>query len=156
MGTKVVAVASGEIVSVQDSSTVTGPHVRNLFHWNGLALRTDTGLVVEYVHILAGSARVAPGDRVEPGQVLCLSGAAGFCPAPHLHIQASECVAGDGTGDGTGDGKAQPSVPIAFRAGDGSVISPRAGLWYGPEMLEAGARDSADFAYFKAANNTVD
>jgi murein DD-endopeptidase MepM/ murein hydrolase activator NlpD len=34
-----------------------------------------------------GSATVKVGDRVQEGQVICLSGDVGFCPTPHLHIQ---------------------------------------------------------------------
>ncbi|KAL3916580.1 MAG: hypothetical protein SGPRY_006759, partial [Prymnesium sp.] len=45
-------------------------------------------LTIEYVHIRANSATVRVGERVRRGQKLCESGDAGFCPTPHLHIQA--------------------------------------------------------------------
>ena len=46
------------------------------------------GLLFEYVHIKPGSCRVKEGDTVSQGQHLCDSGDVGFCPSPHLHIQA--------------------------------------------------------------------
>jgi murein DD-endopeptidase MepM/ murein hydrolase activator NlpD len=60
-----------------------------LFRYNSLTLLLEDGTTtVEYVHIRAGSSRVVVGERVVPGQVLCESGQAGFCPTPHLHIEA--------------------------------------------------------------------
>jgi hypothetical protein len=41
---------------------------------------------IEYVHIRGGSARVALGDRVRSGQIICESGAAGFCPEVHFVV----------------------------------------------------------------------
>lgn len=75
-------------------------------------------VVVEYVHIAAGSAAVRVGDRVEAGQVLCVSGDVGFCPAPHLHIEAHA--------------SAEPgaaSIPMGWRDSRG-VYFPAAGSAY--------------------------
>ena len=51
-------------------------------------LRLDDGFFVEYVHIAHRSTVVRVGERVAAGQELCKSGNVGFCPVPHLHIQA--------------------------------------------------------------------
>jgi biotin carboxyl carrier protein len=75
-------------------------------------------IVVEYVHISAGSARVKVGDRVEAGQVLCLSGDVGFCPSPHLHIEAHTSA----------EPKAA-SIPMGWRDAHG-VYFPTAGSSY--------------------------
>ena len=59
----------------------------------------------------AHSARVRAGERVRRGQVLCESGDAGFCPVPHLHIEAHASPA-----------RAAPSIPLAFLAcGEGGA-----------------------------------
>ena len=75
-------------------------------------------VMVEYVHISAGSARVKVGDRVEAGQVLCLSGDVGFCPSPHLHIEAHTSA----------EPKAA-SIPVGWRDEHG-VYFPTAGSSY--------------------------
>lgn len=89
LGTPVLAVGDGEVVEVQQDHAVGGVHAKNLFLWNSVSIKLDgSGLVVEYVHIAAGSCTVKTGDRVAKGQRLCASGDVGFCPTPHLHIQA--------------------------------------------------------------------
>ena len=75
-------------------------------------------LVVEYVHIQAGSATVSVGDRVFEGQVICLSGDVGFCPGPHLHIQAHWSAA-----------PGAESIPMGWRGPDG-VYFPSPGSRY--------------------------
>ena len=82
----------------------------------------EDGLLAEYVHILADSAFVTPGDQVTTGQPLCLSGGAGFCPTPHLHLQLQE-----------GEGDTAPTVQFALLDCEGSPYFPVAGKWYGPQ-----------------------
>jgi hypothetical protein len=86
---------------------------------------------VEYVHVRAGSCRVAAGDRVAAGQTLCESGDVGFCPSPHLHLQVHRSSA-----------PKAPTVPFSLvcrcaagpKAGAGTLGAhvPQAGLWYAP------------------------
>lgn len=80
----------------------------------------EDGLLAEYVHILAGTALVNPGDQVTAGQPLCLSGGAGFCPTPHLHLQLQE-----------GEGDTAPTVQFALLDCEGNPYFPVAGKWYG-------------------------
>jgi len=61
--------------------------VQNLFQWNSVLVEMAGGVLVEYVHIKAHSARVKEGDKVLRGDVVCETGDVGFCPRPHLHIQ---------------------------------------------------------------------
>lgn len=91
----------------------------------------DDGLLAEYVHIQAGSALVAVGDRVSEGQELCSSGDAGFCPSPHLHVQVQEDEADN-----------SPTVLFALLDGEGKPYFPAAGKWYGASGEEAKARPS--------------
>lgn len=121
-GTPVLAAGAGEVLEARDSASCSGSHAENLFHWNSVMLRLDEGNVVcEYVHIRAGSVRVRPGERVQAGQVLCESGAVGFCPVPHLHFQ---CHLSDATD--------APTIPFAFRsAADSTVLFvPQVGRYY--------------------------
>lgn len=147
LGTPVTAVGAGTVVEVKDSESASGIHASLLFRWNSLMLHVaSAGLYVEYVHIAPGSAKVAVGDTVAAGEVLCTSGDVGFCPVPHLHIQAhrsrdkdaptvpfrfapsGQCAASasasapssSGTGAGGGAGA---------QAGDGGYL-PKAGGWY--------------------------
>ena len=120
VGTPVVAIFSGRILEVRKQSTVTGPHVSNLFTWNSILLQraseeeNDDELYAEYVHIHHEGIAVSEGDSVVAGQILCYSGEAGFCPEPHLHLQVSASKADDA-----------PSIPIHFK---GKLLS--AGKFY--------------------------
>ena len=72
------------------------------------------------MHIASGSIVVGVGDRVVAGQRLCASGAAGFCPEPHLHVNLN--------------GSAEPEAPslqltYAPEAG-GEPVAFEAGRWY--------------------------
>eukprot|EP00512_Aurantiochytrium_limacinum_P007902 CAMPEP_0171538214 /NCGR_PEP_ID=MMETSP0959-20130129/18997_1 /TAXON_ID=87120 /ORGANISM="Aurantiochytrium limacinum, Strain ATCCMYA-1381" /LENGTH=384 /DNA_ID=CAMNT_0012085069 /DNA_START=49 /DNA_END=1200 /DNA_ORIENTATION=- len=87
VGTPILAVGPGIIRGVRQHECVEGIHARNLFHWNSLQLELDAGGIVEYVHIQKDSVVVSQGDRVETGQLVCRSGAVGFVPQPHLHLQ---------------------------------------------------------------------
>ena len=116
-GTPVLAVADGTVIDVQCHHKTTSIHCSALFQWNSLLLRVDTDYV-EYVHI--SKSLVKKGATVRRGDVIAASGAVGFCPEPHLHIQRYA----------TSDPNA-PSLPIAFRHHKGHR-SPRAGeLWPG-------------------------
>ena len=110
VGTPVVAVADGVICSIKADCTVTGVHVSNLFDWNSVVLKTDSGHVVEYVHIHHEGVAVSVGERVVRGQQLCLSGEAGFCPEPHLHFEVH-----------LDESPQSPSVPVKF---SGNFFSP--------------------------------
>lgn len=103
VGTPVLAVGDGTVTLVKDSESVSGIDVRNLFRWNQVTVLQDDGASVEYVHIATGSAAVQKGDAVKRGQRICSSGAVGFCPTAHLHLEAHLSTE-----------KESPSVPLAF------------------------------------------
>jgi murein DD-endopeptidase len=91
-GEPIVAVASGEVVSVVDSipenvpdhlpvstlATVSGNHI---------ILRVAPQRYVMYAHLQRGTIRVHQGQRVKTGDVLALLGNSGQATAPHLHFQ---------------------------------------------------------------------
>ncbi|CAM9611397.1 unnamed protein product [Choristocarpus tenellus] len=122
VGTPVLALAAGVVREVRQAVTAGGIHAQGLFDWNSVSVLQDDGLLAEYVHILAGSALVCPGDHVSTGQQLCASGDAGFCPTPHLHVQVQE-----------GDGDSAPTCQFALLDKEGRAYVPVAGRWYGPQ-----------------------
>lgn len=127
VGTPVLAAGAGRVLALEQEAPAGGNDCALFFRYNSLTLQlTGPGLahVVEYVHFLAGSATVRVGDTVAEGQQICLTGQAGFCPTPHLHIEAHL---------GVGDDPVAPSVPIAFYTGEGpnaELFVPVAGAWY--------------------------
>ena len=124
IGTPVLAVADGTVHALRDGAPTGGHDVSLLFRYNALTLALDDGeTTIEYVHIQAESARVTVGDRVTCGQLLCATGQAGFCPVPHLHLEAHRGGLRDATA---------ASVPIAFACCTSMDASytPVAGSWY--------------------------
>lgn len=80
VGTPIQAAANGVIVDRKDSTTTaTGRY---------LALRTDDGNYIRYLHLRSSS--VLPGTRVARGQIIAQSGASGFGSeagyGPHVHV----------------------------------------------------------------------
>ena len=125
VGTLITAVGDGRVVAVSQSSTATGIHAQNLFRWNSIMIELDRSASSEsplyvYVHIQENSARVRVGDRVAAGDIICASGAVGFCPDPHLHVQFHRSPDNN-----------SPTVPVKFRVGGKSnAIFPQAGVRY--------------------------
>lgn len=74
--------ATGTPVHASNSGRVV--LAKNLF-FSGNAVFIDHGLGVYSVYLHLSSMRVRPGDRVERGQVIGLSGATGRVTGPHLH-----------------------------------------------------------------------
>eukprot|EP00949_MAST-11_sp_MAST-11-sp1_P002021 g2021.t1 len=120
VGTPLVAVGSGTITNITQGHRSCGISTENLFTWNSIMLHLDESkCFVEYVHIAKDGACVQKGDTVREGDIICLSGGIGFCPKPHLHIQAH-----------LSDEEDAPTVPFRFRSSDGSTFVPVAGEWY--------------------------
>eukprot|EP00037_Helgoeca_nana_P015527 m.145184 g.145184 ORF g.145184 m.145184 type:complete len:362 (-) comp23057_c0_seq6:165-1250(-) len=119
IGTPLCAVDDGEIIEVKHSTRCTGIHCDNLTEWNSISLKVDSGVVIDFLHLNPQSARVEVGQRVRAGQVLCESGATGFAPEPHVHIEAHAATDRDG-----------PSVLIELVDADGNGYVPVAGEWY--------------------------
>lgn len=96
-GTECYAVEAGTIIRTRASQPVPGAPLNGYGNYgregNVVSLRTDSGFVVQYVH-LDDSTRMLGlsfGDRVSPGQVIGITGSSGKGMAsggyaPHLHI----------------------------------------------------------------------
>lgn len=121
-GTEVLAIADGIVREVKDTERASGIDVQNFFRWNQVTILQRDGAIVEYVHIATGSAsaRLREGQSVRQGDVLCLSGAVGFCPTPHLHLEVH-----------LEEGLRAPSVPFGFEGAAGPFQC-EGGCFYSP------------------------
>ncbi|OLQ07633.1 hypothetical protein AK812_SmicGene8971 [Symbiodinium microadriaticum] len=97
MHTPVLSIGDGIVKEIAQTHKCGGIHAANLAKWNSvsvssrnkeqtaivhLAVVLESGIIVDYLHILADTARVQVGDHVRRGQVLCESGDIGFAPEP--------------------------------------------------------------------------
>lgn len=143
VGTPLLAIADGVVKEVRQQSKVSGIGVSNLYKWNSVTLQLADGALAEYVHILHDSVAVEVGEAVAEGQLICKSGAAGFCPTPHLHLQVHDSGVSDA-----------PTVPFAFRSSlaGAPAFCPQAGELY----TESGKVGDATSAGLTSAAATAD
>jgi len=95
-GKEILSVANGTVVDMLDGL----PDHEMIYSPQGVTIATAAGnyVIVDigdgkyacYAHMVNGSVRVAPGDRVTDGQVLGLMGNSGNSDLPHLHFQVVE------------------------------------------------------------------
>ena len=92
VGTDVVAVGEGPVVSVVDGLPEqvpgTAPTDLPLEEYGGNHVVQDLGggNYAFYAHLQTGSVQVQPGDQLSTGQVLGALGNSGNSDAPHLHF----------------------------------------------------------------------
>ncbi|CAK9017179.1 unnamed protein product, partial [Durusdinium trenchii] len=102
VNTAVLAMEEGVVTQIRDNETASGVDVENFFKWNQITVKQVDGTWAEYVHIQ--SAAVPLGAAVTRGQRIASSGAVGFCPTAHLHVELH-----------LSDALEAPSVPFGFR-----------------------------------------
>jgi len=113
-GKEILAVADGTVVAVKDgipeneaeADEMAVPMTRENFGGNWVLLSIGENQEVFYAHLIPGSLRVKPGDRVKIGDVLGLLGNSGNSDCPHLHMHLET----DGGGVVKGEG-----VPFHFK-----------------------------------------
>ena len=103
-GTPVLAARAGRVMQVVDSRE-QGSLLRILHSDGSMAL---------YAHLQAGSAHVRPGQTVESGQTIALSGNTGHSSGPHLHFVVQ-----------TNSGLALRSIPFRMGSARGELKFPR-------------------------------
>jgi hypothetical protein len=122
-GTAVCAARAGVVVEVVDSFG-DGGNDRNLGEMaNKILILHDDGTVGAYLHLLRGGMRVKPGDRVEAGAVIGLSGNSGWSTGPHLHFEVFRTL----------DMTRRQTVPIKFRIAHESAVTLEEGKSYRAE-----------------------
>lgn len=85
-GTSVLAARSGVVMEVVDGHGEGGFNSRFTDKANLVRVVHADGTMAVYVHLLAGSIQVQPGQRVAVGQRLASSGNSGYSSGPHLHF----------------------------------------------------------------------
>jgi murein DD-endopeptidase MepM/ murein hydrolase activator NlpD len=123
VATRVLAARPGIVVATNAAALGAGttPDFLEYRRTNFVLVLHDDGTLGEYMHLAPSSIEVAPGQRVERGQELALSGNTGFSSTPHLHFQVMT-AADDGVG--------ARSFPIRFAVSPHRVEEPVQGRSY--------------------------
>lgn len=112
-GTPVLAARAGTVMQVVDRYTEGGTDEALKDRLNLVRVLHADGSMGLYAHIAAGSARVQPGDTVQPGQSLAAVGSVGWSSAPHLHFSVQ-----------ANDGRELLSLPFRMSGPDGRELDP--------------------------------
>jgi murein DD-endopeptidase MepM/ murein hydrolase activator NlpD len=119
-GTPVHA-ARGGVVARTEESNDTGCWEDGCGQYaNFIVVLHDDGTTGEYYHLQQNGALVEPGDRVEAGQMIGLSGNTGHTTVPHLHFAVYRAAEWGTT----------QSIPVRFASADGIIEKPRRGARY--------------------------
>ncbi|WP_444958276.1 peptidoglycan DD-metalloendopeptidase family protein [Microbulbifer sp. ZKSA002] len=118
IGTYIGAARAGTVILVKDDYHMGGKNRYFLDKANYIQVLHEDGTYAGYYHILMGSALVKPGDRVNPGDKLAMSGSSGYSTGPHLHFALFK-----------NKGFARESIPFLLHNGDGKAFSPKSGIY---------------------------
>ena len=123
VATPVVAARPGRVVAINASAQGSGTTSEYLDdrRANFVLVLHDDGTLGEYMHLSPSGVEVHPGQKVERGQRLALSGNTGFSSTPHLHFQVM--TAGE-------DGRSARSFPFRIAVGPNRVEEPVQGRSY--------------------------
>ena len=91
IGTDILAMRAGLVVRAEESF-FDGDN--QLGHENHVFVEHEDGTVARYVHLTHLGALVEPGEQVQQGQRIGLSGHTGNSSGPHLHVDVTRgcCV----------------------------------------------------------------
>jgi murein DD-endopeptidase MepM/ murein hydrolase activator NlpD len=133
VATAVLAARPGTVVAANASAQSAGttPDFLDYRRTNFVLLLHDDGTLGEYMHLSPSGIEVAPGQHIQRGQSIALSGNTGFSSTPHLHFQVM--TAGD-------DGVSARSFPFRIAVGPSRVEEPIQGRRYTAWETRAPAR----------------
>jgi len=133
VATPVLAARPGTVVAANAAAQGAGttPEFLDYRRANFVLLLHDDGTLGEYMHLSPSGIEVRPGQRIERGQAIALSGNTGFSSTPHLHFQVM--TAGD-------DGVSARSFPFRIAAGPGRAEEPMQGRRYSAWETRPAAR----------------
>lgn len=115
-GTPIVAARAGRVMQVVQHHGEGRAEPSYLHKANLVRIVHDDGTWADYAHLQRASVRVRPGQRVDAGEHLALSGNSGFTFGPHLHFAVKRNHAGEIV-----------SVPVRFHSAVLGVFEPREG-----------------------------
>jgi murein DD-endopeptidase MepM/ murein hydrolase activator NlpD len=119
-GTPVLAARAGVVIEVRDQFTEGGLDMDLVEKANLVSILHTDGTFAQYVHLAPEGVLVHPGDHVEVGQVIAMSGNTGYSAGPHLHFDLRRAVI---LPDGT---VTQESIPFTFyHQGSRAKLTPR-------------------------------
>ncbi len=123
VATQVLATRPGIVVAANAAAQGSGttPEFLDYRRTNFVLIQHDDGTLGEYMHLSPSGIEVKPGQRVDRGTPLALSGNTGFSTTPHLHFQLM--TAGD-------DGVTARSFPFRIAASPTVVEEPVQGKRY--------------------------
>jgi murein DD-endopeptidase MepM/ murein hydrolase activator NlpD len=87
-GTPIVAARAGQVVKIENNQSGRGTNPSGNF----VRLLHDDGTMSVYLHLKRGSVQVREGERINPGQLMALSGNTGNSTGPHLHFVVQKNV----------------------------------------------------------------
>ncbi|MEX2123824.1 MAG: M23 family metallopeptidase [Woeseia sp.] len=119
-GTPVHAARGGLVARTEESNDIGCWDDGCGNHANFIVILHDDGTTGEYYHLQRNGVLVEPGDRVEAGQKIGLSGNTGHTTVPHLHFAVYRAAEWGTT----------QSIPVRFKSADGIVDQPRRGGRY--------------------------
>lgn len=110
-GTPVCAARAGLVTDVVDRFGEGGDDLKYSELANHILILHQDGTLGVYLHLLRGGMRAKPGDWVEAGAIIGLSGNSGRSTGPHLHLEVFRLNAAK-----------RETVPIAFRTTEGHRV----------------------------------
>lgn len=86
-GSQICAAREGIVIAVKKDSDKGGLKDEFLSQGNHVIIQHNDGSIAQYWHLDTDGAYVKPGDTVQKGQLIGLSGNTGYTAFPHLHFQ---------------------------------------------------------------------
>lgn len=93
-GTRICAARAGIVTATRKDSDKGGLKPENLSDGNYIVIQHSDGSSAWYWHFQKDGVMVSPGDTVQTGQWIGLSGNTGFSAFPHLHFEVQGYTAG--------------------------------------------------------------
>jgi murein DD-endopeptidase MepM/ murein hydrolase activator NlpD len=123
VATTVVAARPGVVVVANAAALGSGttPDYLDYKRTNFVLVQHADGTLGEYMHLSPSGVEVKPGQVVERGQALALSGNTGYSSTPHLHFQVMTAAV---------DGTNARSFPFKLAVAPDRVEDPVAGRRY--------------------------
>lgn len=113
VGTPVLAAKAGTVLDMRDSFDGHSTDPAERARTNYIRILHSDGTMTLYAHLKTHSGIVHPGQHVNAGQLLALSGNTGYSTGPHLHFAVQR-----------NDGARLVSIPFNLQG-----IVPQKGLW---------------------------
>ena len=85
-GTKILAARSGTVLRIKEDGNKGGLNKKYRSSGNYVIIEHEDKTRAGYWHLQENGALVKPGDKVDEGQVIGLSGKTGYTALPHLHF----------------------------------------------------------------------